>query len=302
MKRAVFFLVVSGVLLTACGEPAAKKVLVIGIDGVRPDVLAQVSTPHIDALIAAGAFSGAVVSEARTVSGPSWSSILTGVWPEKHGVNSNDLSSNNYDRYPDFLTRLELERPELNTFAVVDWPPLGTEASGGPLLGDTIDVKLTFDGEAAGYATADAQSVAAAVRYIGNQDPDAAFVYIGYPDVAAHEHGAASSEYYAAIGMADAHVGALVEAVRGRATYAAEDWLILVTTDHGHLDEGGHGGVTPEERTVFYLAVGPAALSGSPGESANLVDIAVTAMAHLGVEADPDWQLDGRVSGLAGRR
>ena len=288
MNRAIILLIAAGALLLACSEPpATKKVLVIGIDGVRPDVLAQISTPQIDALIAAGAYNGAVVSKARTVSGPSWSSILTGVWPEKHGVNSNDLSGNNYDEYPDFLTRLELERPELNTFAVVDWPPLGTRSSGGPLLSDTIDVKLNFDGDEVGYAAADAQSVAAAARYIVNQDPDAAFVYIGYPDVAAHDHGV-SSEYHAAIGMADAHVGTLVDAVRSRATYAAEDWLILVTTDHGHKAEGGHGGVTPEERTVFYLAAGPSALSGSAVESANLVDIAVTALAQLKVEADSD--------------
>ena len=63
----------------------------------------------------------------------------------------DDGESNDYATYPDFLTRIERERPELNTFAVLDWPPLGTTDSGGPLVSDTIDVKINFDG---GYALA----------------------------------------------------------------------------------------------------------------------------------------------------
>ena len=285
-------------LAAACSRTQTNKVLVIGLDGIRPDVLAEVSTPNIDALIAEGFFVADVQSKAQTISGPGWSSMLTGVWPEKHLVTNNDFTGNAYASYPDLLTRLELERPELQTFAVLDWPPLGTTASGGPLIGDGIDSKLNFDGDEVGYARADSQSVAAAVRYLRDQNPDAAFVYIGNPDVAAHDHGGRSPEYYASIEMADAHVGELIRAIRGRASYQAENWLILVSTDHGHKDEGGHGGTSPEEVTVFYLASGPVAKRGSEGADPNLVDVAVTAMAHLGVEPDPAWNLDGKVAGL----
>jgi predicted AlkP superfamily pyrophosphatase or phosphodiesterase len=280
-------------------EVQGKKVLVIGIDGIRPDVLARLETPNIDALIAEGAYSGSVQSQAQTVSGPAWSSILTGVWPAKHRVVSNDLSTNEYDWYPDFLTRLEQVDPDFSTFAVIDWPPLGVRVSGGPMISDSIDVKLNFDGDQQGYALADSQSVDAAVRYILNQDPDAMFVYIGYPDVAAHDHGGLSEEYLAAIRMADAHVGTLSQAVARRTRVRrTEDWLVLVVTDHGHRDAGGHGGTSPEEKTVFYLASGASASKGRLEAHANIVDIAVTAMAHLGVPADASWRLDGRVTGL----
>lgn len=281
-----------------CGERGPKpKVLVIGIDGVRPDVLEELDTPSIDALRAAGAYAGDVQSQAQTISGAAWSSILTGVWPGKHGVTSNDFHGNDYATYPDFLTRLENLEPEFGTFAVVDWPPLGTEASGGPLIGDGIDAKLAFDGDEAGYRTADSLSVAAAIRYLRNQDPDAAFVYIGYPDLAAHEHGARAPEYRAAIEIADAQVGQLLAALRDRPTFTHEDWLILIVTDHGHRDEGGHGGTTPDERGVFYLASGPSASRGFDTPP-NLVDVAVTAMAHLGIQLRSSWDLDGKVSGL----
>ena len=172
-------------------------------------------------------------------------------------------------------------------------------ASGGPLISDAVDTKFNFNGDLVGYVRADSLSVAAAVRYVRDEDPDAAFVYIGNPDVAAHDHGARSAEYYASIEMADAQVGDLVRAIRSRPTYQDENWLILVSTDHGHRDEGGHGGTSPEETTVFYLASGPAAARGRVGGHPNLVDVAVTALAHLGVEPDPAWDLDGKVSGLA---
>lgn len=302
-RLAVSLCFLAPLTVMACAERGpTKKVLVIGLDGVRPDILAETETPNIDALITVGAYSDSVTTKAQTISGSGWSSMLTGVWPEKHGVVSNDFTTNDYADYPDFLTRLELVDRDFNTFAVVDWPPLGGPDSGGPLISDTVDLKIMFDGEEAGYHVADSLSVAAAVRYIANQDPDAGFVYIGEPDVAAHEYGARSPEYRASIATADAQVGALLGAIRNRPTFAEEDWLVLISTDHGHKDEGGHGGTTPEETTVFYLADGPSVSPGGPDFDPNIVDVAVTALAHLGVDIDPSWRLDGKVSGLAMNR
>ena len=49
--------------LTACGDGnATKKVLVIGIDGIRVDILAETNTPNIDQLIAEGFFSDQALS------------------------------------------------------------------------------------------------------------------------------------------------------------------------------------------------------------------------------------------------
>ena len=56
------------------------KVLLIGIDGVRPDVLTGVPTPNLDGLIGSGAYTAETTTTTPSVSGPSWSSMLTGVW------------------------------------------------------------------------------------------------------------------------------------------------------------------------------------------------------------------------------
>lgn len=274
------------------------KVLLIGIDGVRPDVLAEVSTPHIDALAATGAYTGTARTGMPSVSGPSWSSMLTGVWPEKHGVVDNDFTGKRYDLYPDFLTRIERVRPELATFVVVDWEPLGAAEDGMPTIGDEVDVKHVLDGYDVGWAEGDERSVALAVEHLATADPDALFVYLGNPDEVSHEHESIGREYRDAIALADAHVGRLVAAVSARATYAQEDWLILVSTDHGRTSQGGHGGDTPEERTIFYLASGPSAVVGTLPDSVRIVDVAATALAHLGIAADAAWGLDGRVVGI----
>ncbi|GAA3100192.1 hypothetical protein GCM10020001_016110 [Nonomuraea salmonea] len=69
---------------------------------------------------------------------------------------------------------------------------------------------------------------------------------------------------------------------------------MLVTTDHGHVDSGGHGGTSDEERTVFVVLhrLGHD-LGGRALEGPRLVDVAPTALAALGVPVDPSWNLDG---------
>jgi len=95
-------------------------------------------------------------------------------------------------------------------------------------------------------------------------------------------------------------LGRLVDAIHRRPTFQEEDWLILVTTDHGRTAEGGHGGESPEETTVFFMASGPSADVGTPVDSPGSVDLVTTAFAHLGIPIDPAWELDGTVVGLGG--
>jgi arylsulfatase A-like enzyme len=293
-------------MLTACGGADAPerpltstpKVLVIGVDGVRPDVLAEVPTPNLDALMAEGTYTDEARTGLPSVSGPGWSSFLNGVWPEKHGVTNNDFTGKRYDLYPDFLTRIEQVRPELGTFAVADWLPLVQADDGAPTISDAVDVKHVLDGYELGWPEADSVATALAVTHLETADPDALFVYLGNPDETSHQTGSIGGEYRDAIALSDRHIGLLMAAVRARPSYEAEDWLVVVSTDHGRTEDGGHGGDTPEERTIFLLVSGPSALEGAPAEPTFIVDVSVTALAHLGIEIDPAWDLDGRPVGL----
>lgn len=294
----------ASLLVTACADERASrvetssgtpKVLLIGIDGVRPDVLAEVPTPNIDALAAAGWYTAEARTTTPSVSGPSWSSMLTGVWPEKHGVTNNNFTGRNYAEYPSFLTRVERTRPELATFAALDWLPLAElPDEPGPVLPPTIDTRLTFDGYEHGWAEADGMVTEAAVAHLREADPDALFVYLGDPDETSHRHGSIGTEYRDAIALSDRHVGMLVDAVRARPTHADENWLVLISTDHGRRADGGHGGDSPEEMIIFILASGPATADWPEPGPAFIVDVAVTALAHLGIGIDAGWGLDGR--------
>ncbi|MDH3269731.1 MAG: alkaline phosphatase family protein [Gemmatimonadota bacterium] len=279
-------------------EARTPKVLVIGIDGVRPDVLADVSTPNLDRLVEQGTFTARTRTTTPSVSGPAWSSMLTGVWPDKHGVLSNDFTAPRYDRFPSFLTRVERARPDLRTFAVVDWTPLMDLQERDAVLAPPVDVLELLDGYELGWREADARSVTLAEQELQENDPDALFVYLGDPDETSHQHGSIGVEYRDAIARADQEVGRLVAAVERRPTHGLENWLILVSTDHGRREDGGHGGESPAEMTTFIIASGPGAALGTWEAPSAIVDIAVTALTHLGIPIDPAWALDGIHFGL----
>ena len=281
-------------------EAQTRKILLIGIDGVRPDVMAEVATPNLDGLAAAGAWSVRARTTIPTVSGPAWSSMLIGVWPNKHAVLGNNFEGNRYAEYPDFLTRIESVRPDLETFVAADWLPLVSDDSGGPLIGDAPDEVVVLNGYDLGWEEADRAVTDAAVAALAGRDPDALFIYLGNPDETSHQTGSIDTEYRAAIEEADRQVGRLVAALRARPTHAEENWLILVSTDHGRRANGGHGGRSEAELTTFLIASGPSAVPGEIAGTPRVVDVAVTALAHLGIEPDPGWGLDGRVVGLAG--
>ncbi|MFT4606098.1 MAG: putative AlkP superfamily pyrophosphatase or phosphodiesterase [Rhodothermales bacterium] len=274
------------------------KVLLIGIDGIRSDQLAAADTPHIDALGDEGYISLSARTRMPTVSGPGWSSMVTGVWAEKHRVMGNNFAEKRYDLYPDFLTRLEQMDSEWDTFAALDWPPLGTTNADGPLFSDLIDVKVNINGDAMGYGVADERVCDVSESYLASAAVDAAFVYLGNPDVASHDEGLYSAAYKEAIETADDCVGRLVEALNRRAEAEDEDWLILISTDHGRNEGGGHGGDSEAELTIFYVASGASAVPES-GVTPHIVDVAVTALTHLGIQILPEWSLDGRPVGIS---
>ncbi|MBX3187270.1 MAG: alkaline phosphatase family protein [Labilithrix sp.] len=66
-----------------------------------------------------------------------------------------------------------------------------------------------------------------------------------YIDEAAHLHRPASPEHAAAVARVDREIGALLDRLD-----LTRD-VVVMTADHGHRDEGGHGGVQPDVRYVL---------------------------------------------------
>ncbi len=282
-------------------EAPTKKVLLIGVDGFRPSVLGdEIHTPNLDELRANGAWSDSaqvrlLTQESSSDSSHGWSSMLTGVWEDKHGVESNRLETTNLDEYPDFLTRIEQVNPDMYTFSISDWPVIANY----PIVSDAVDVKIGLNAEGnMTYPVADSLSAMIAANYLANAEVDAAFVYFGNPDVVAHNLGTLVQEYRDCLEALDRQIGVLVRAIRSRPSYGSEDWLILLSSDHGHRPEGGHGGRTPDELNIPFLVSGPSATRGRLPGKPDQVDVAVTALTHLGVPIDPAWGLAGKAVGL----
>lgn len=236
----------------------ARRVLVVGIDGVRLDTLRRLPTPHLDALARQGFLAPvAIDAETPTMSGPCWATIVTGVTAAKHGVWSNDFSGHRLGVFPDFATRLA-EGDGRRTFVAAGWEPLMLARGGGPLF--RAPARTAYVSPCAhtpeGWEKCDEQITEEAVRVLSGDDPEASFVYLGAPDETAHFLGC-GSEYDRSVLAADERLGRLLEAVRSRPSYEHEDWTYLVVTDHGHVDAGGHGGRSEAERTAWLIAAGP---------------------------------------------
>lgn len=166
---------------------SADKVLVIGIDGAVLDRVKVANAPYLQGLMAQGLTARSTLYAnpmAATSSGPGWSTIATGVWPDKHGVKDNSFNGKNYTAYPDFLTRIENAKPALNTYAAADWEPITSTDQNGPIFSPKVDKRLSLKGDRDGYGKEDPKIAAAASAELQGQNPDAAFVYLGEIDAA----------------------------------------------------------------------------------------------------------------------
>lgn len=239
-----YLILLLGLFVSVSFQAQDKKVLIIGIDGVRPDALEAADTPNIDALIANGIFSPDALNDDITSSGPGWSSILCSVWSDKHGVTDNSFAGENYGQFPPLFARVEAFNPELSTASICHWAPINDE-----IVQTSADFVLNV--------TSDEDLSAQSVIHIAGADPDFMFIHFDDVDHAGHSYGYGPDipEYISSIEQVDYLMGPIMLAIINRPDYANEDWLILVTTDHGGLGFG-HGGNSIEEERVFVLASG----------------------------------------------
>jgi predicted AlkP superfamily pyrophosphatase or phosphodiesterase len=223
--------------------------LLVGIDGLRLDLATADRAPHLRGLMSRGATTTMTIP-VPTVSGPAWATLLTGASYAEHGVVDNAFVGNR-------LSLAFFADPTRTTFAAAAWPPLVDPAGVGPVIHSRDEQRraelhrvIARDGETYGYRTTDAEIADFAVAGLFGAGPDVSFVSFSCVDEAGHVYGAVSRQYVAAIARADAHLGRMLAAVEHRARMG-ERWLVAVTTDHGHVDGGGHGGGEPEVVASF---------------------------------------------------
>ena len=288
-----------------------KKAVFIILDGIPAPAIEQTETPNLDLIVAEGDYAHAYVgglkggySETPTISAVGYNSLLTGTWYNKHNVKDNNIDRPNY-HYWTIFRHFKTAHPHKRTAVYSTWMDNRTKLIGENLMTtgyfqldhhfdgferDTVafpydsnsDRILAIDRKIADYAATD----------ILEKAPDLTWVYLQYTDDMGHKYGD-SKEMNEAIMEADRQVGQIWKSIQERRD-RGEDWLVIITTDHGRA-EGGfhHGGQSDEERTIWMISSHKfnAHFNNKPG----IVDIFPTLAEYLDIPVPKSkaMELDG---------
>ena len=278
----------------ACGA-SAPKALVVMLDGMRADTVDNGFAPNIKRLADGkwqpgyrGAWSlcASTLRDATTESAPNHVGIATGMTAKKSGIDWNpDLVHRGTEtgKLPTWLARLVRARRDLKALHIFSW-------AGDLRLSPDYGVQFIFDRDKANARTL--------AKMMSDADaPDAVMWYIDLPDEAGHGSGyyPYSKEYQEAVRTSDGYIGEVLAAIAARPTFADEDWLVVVTADHGGWDRF-HGQMCTQCYTIPFIVAGRNVAQGRiPGVPHNY-DAAPTALAHFGVDVSK-IDFDGQVRG-----
>ena len=213
-----------------------KKILIIGIDALRPDCILTAGAKNLINFMSIGKYSLKAQTVPITKSGSSWTSMLLGVSIPKHGVRGNDFSK--IDKtIPSLFRYLKQMNPSLRLVSHVNWCPINEYIFG------TDDLDL--------WSCVEDEEVAASTLVdIKNDNGDVFFTHFDGIDKAGHkyDYGPGFIGYLKAICVVDEYVGELVRACQTRSE--KEDWFIGIVSDHGGENKK-HGEDLPSTRTIF---------------------------------------------------
>jgi hypothetical protein len=262
---------------TAISQPAIGHVVIVSIDGLRPDALDLADTPALDDLRSRGAYCPNVTTVVMSETLPGHASMLTGMVPEKHGL----LWGLPYIGWPG------LNGPTL--FNVAHDAGLETAMAFGKEKLNYLVLPNSVD-KLAGGEVNDAQVKDWALKFIRDGLPGVLFVHFPDSDRVGHAYGWASEHQLQSIAYVDGLIGELVAALEGEGY--GDSTLLIVTSDHGGHNLG-HGDDSAVDRAVPWLAVGPGVPKGvTLGGGINIYDTAATALYALGLPIPEVW--DGR--------
>ena len=275
-----------------------RRVLLIDTDGTNLDkVLADPANVGFFDLMAESVTGATSIVGHTTISGPSWTTILTGVWDNKSGVINNIFNPAPYDAWPTVFNLLEAHNPDIDTAVIADWKYINDIGAAGafPVAADD-NIFVPFD--TSWENTDDDVTTATIARINATQAADSSFIfsYQVAVDEAGHAYGGGSPEYAAAIVNTSENIAAIMEAVNDwEDANPGEEWTVIVTTDHGHQQSVGfgHGFQSPNETSSFVIfdLEGDGANDGKQNLGYSNADITPTIVNLFG--APPRSDFDG---------
>lgn len=257
-----------------------RNVVLVSIDGLRPDAIAQYAAPTLQRLIREGSYSLSARTIMPSLTLPSHTSMLSGEPPDEHGVFWNNVASAKV-HVVNFPTVFSVARAHGYRTAA-----FFSKAKFGPLQRPgTLDYSQAPGGWWGRWSGA--RTIADVRAYLETERPNLLFVHLSDPDRAGHSSGWMSEAYGQAVQAADTALGLLLDVAD--AAYGKGNYSLLVTADHGgHAHR--HGTSDPQDVTIPWIAWGRGVNAGLlKNASIRTFDTAPTVLWLLGVEEPNEW-------------
>jgi len=256
-----------------------EHVVVVSIDGLRPDAIAKFEAPTLKRLMLEGSYtlSASTILPSKTL--PSHTSMLTGQAPDVHGVfwNTNAGFARRATRVPTVFGLLRNEG--YVTAAFFSKAKFTTLQQPG-----TLDYSQAPGGWW-GYWPSD-RTLKDVQLYLAKERPHLLFVHLGDPDRAGHASGWMSSQYGEAVVRIDSAVAKLV--AMAEQAFGPGNFTFIVTADHGGHDKD-HGSSDTRDVTIPWIAWGRGVNAGLLSRQVNTVDTAATVLWLLKVPKPGEW-------------
>ncbi|MGY8751612.1 MAG: alkaline phosphatase family protein [Fidelibacterota bacterium] len=216
-----------------------NPLILISMDGFRWDYFDKTETPNFDELISGGSKSAALIPSFPTKTFPNHITIVTGNYPENHGIVANRMYDNLFDEYyyigegskpvldgkwyeaePIWVTAEKQGKRAMTMF----WP-----ASEAEIMGVRPTEYFVYDGSVPHDDRID--QILEWVDYPPEKRPAFISTYFSHTDDYGHRYGPDSKEILQAIGEMDRAMGRLIFGLKVRGLF--EKVNILLVSDHG---------------------------------------------------------------------
>jgi predicted AlkP superfamily pyrophosphatase or phosphodiesterase len=257
---------------TATSAPRARRVVILSIDGMRPDAIMAASMQHLLGLMQNGAYSLNAQTTYPSVTLSAHASMLTGLCPSEHGVNWNDyMPENGYAQGTDIFDLAHAAG--LHTYMYVTKKKL---------------VQLTEPSSLDGSVFVNDRDTVLMDRLLEEfpQDFGVLFIHFGITDGMGESYGWLSPQQLSVLYRADQALGQLLDKLDELGLRS--ETLIIVTADHGGHDST-HGSNSPADMTIPWIASGAGVQPKALTTLIHTTDTAATAAFALGLPIPPEW-------------